>query len=540
MQSRAATGTSTSSRRKTTFVPRVVDEVLRQVRQPGPVVEPELVLEPAGRPSRATTRATPRRHRRGRRRDERRRHQHRVAEPRALLVREVEPASEEVRTDDSRSWRSRVGVPLCVAPPSSHRLRDERVHDNERRERDREEVGHEPPERAARAARQRRGRARQEQSFLPRGDHGECAAAHAGAPEHRHHEVVEREPDDEHVQRPHGAAEERHAGPDSDERHAAIRVHAPRKETATRARFGPRGSSTSSKRAPDALASRPGQPVHEREQRVHLEREPPVRRRHEDAPCDAAELVLRTPLPSRPPATCSTTAFEKPMSNAPSANGSSRPSARTACTCGNAALNRSSSVCPTAVIRSGHGYIASKKLSLEPPPNGASVTPTSTTVVSRPRREQIDEQTELPLAASQRHLRGDPAQHRRSVRLDSDRGPRRAPPEGAVLPPPLRPARERRDRAVARGTYGRLRIGDGLERVPRVQRPDGTIVVAAESDAGVEHVRFALGLDDDHSEFLGASRVTRCSAQSVAQLRGLRPMRPAPSRRRSSAPSPAS
>ena len=34
--------------------------------------------------------------------------------------------------------------------------------------------------------------------------------------------------------------------------------------------------------------------------------------------------------PSRPPATCSTTAFEKPTSNSPSANGSSRPSARTA------------------------------------------------------------------------------------------------------------------------------------------------------------------------------------------------------------------
>ena len=38
--------------------------------------------------------------------------------------------------------------------------------------------------------------------------------------------------------------------------------------------------------------------------------------------------------PSRPPATCSTTAFEKPTSNSPSANGSSRPSARTARTRG--------------------------------------------------------------------------------------------------------------------------------------------------------------------------------------------------------------
>ena len=58
---------------------------------------------------------------------------------------------------------------------------------------------------------------------------------------------------------------------------------------------------------------------------------------------------------SRPPPTCSTTAFEKATSNSPSAKGSSRPSARTAVIPGNAARKRSSSVMPTAVIRSGHG-----------------------------------------------------------------------------------------------------------------------------------------------------------------------------------------
>src|SRR6185437_8710994 len=43
-----------------------------------------------------------------------------------------------------------------------------------------------------------------------------------------------------------------------------------------------------------------------------------------------------------------------------------------------------------------------------------------------------------------------------------------------------------------------IRIGERLEQVQATQRADGTIVIAADSDAGVEHVRFRLGLDDDH------------------------------------------
>src|SRR5579884_4221064 len=58
-------------------------------------------------------------------------------------------------------------------------------------------------------------------------------------------------------------------------------------------------------------------------------------------------------------------------------------------------------------------------------------------------------------------------------------------------------------RVVVDGTYrATVRVGDTLERVYALQRPDGTIVVAAQSEAGVDHVRFALGLADDHSEFL--------------------------------------
>ena len=58
-------------------------------------------------------------------------------------------------------------------------------------------------------------------------------------------------------------------------------------------------------------------------------------------------------------------------------------------------------------------------------------------------------------------------------------------------------------RVVVDGTYrATVRVDGRLERVHAAQRADGTIVVAADSDAGVDHLRFALGLDDDHSEFL--------------------------------------
>ena len=51
-----------------------------------------------------------------------------------------------------------------------------------------------------------------------------------------------------------------------------------------------------------------------------------------------------------------------------------------------------------------------------------------------------------------------------------------------------------------------IRVDGRLEQVQAAQRPDGTIVVVATSEAGVDHVRFVLGLDDDHSEFLAALR----------------------------------
>jgi 3-methyladenine DNA glycosylase/8-oxoguanine DNA glycosylase len=83
-------------------------------------------------------------------------------------------------------------------------------------------------------------------------------------------------------------------------------------------------------------------------------------------------------------------------------------------------------------------------------------------------------------------------------------------------------------RVVLDGTYrATISVEGALERVQARQRADGTIVVAAESDAGVEHVRFVLGLDDDHSEFLRLFANDPLLRETLRQVRGLRPMRTA-------------
>jgi 3-methyladenine DNA glycosylase/8-oxoguanine DNA glycosylase len=83
-------------------------------------------------------------------------------------------------------------------------------------------------------------------------------------------------------------------------------------------------------------------------------------------------------------------------------------------------------------------------------------------------------------------------------------------------------------RVVVDGTYrATIRVDDQLERVHALQRADGTIVVAAESDAGVDHVRFALGLDDDHSEFVRRFASDPLLGETLRHVRGLRPVRTA-------------
>jgi 3-methyladenine DNA glycosylase/8-oxoguanine DNA glycosylase len=83
-------------------------------------------------------------------------------------------------------------------------------------------------------------------------------------------------------------------------------------------------------------------------------------------------------------------------------------------------------------------------------------------------------------------------------------------------------------RAVVDGTYrATVRVDDRLEAVHAAQRADGTIVVAADSDAGVDHVRFALALDDDHSEFVRRFAGDPLLGETLHRIRGLRPMRTA-------------
>jgi 3-methyladenine DNA glycosylase/8-oxoguanine DNA glycosylase len=81
-------------------------------------------------------------------------------------------------------------------------------------------------------------------------------------------------------------------------------------------------------------------------------------------------------------------------------------------------------------------------------------------------------------------------------------------------------------RTVVDGTYrATISIDGNLERVHAAQRPDGTIVVAADSDAGVDHVRWVLGLDDDHSEFLQRFKDDALLARTLVERKGLRPLR---------------
>src|SRR5262245_51380854 len=67
----------------------------------------------------------------------------------------------------------------------------------------------------------------------------------------------------------------------------------------------------------------------------------------------------------------------------------------------------------------------------------------------------------------------------------------------------------------------------GLEQVQAWQRPDSTIAVRAQSEAGVEHIRFVLGLEDDHTEFLRRFANDPLIGEATRRFRGLRPMRTA-------------
>jgi 3-methyladenine DNA glycosylase/8-oxoguanine DNA glycosylase len=81
-------------------------------------------------------------------------------------------------------------------------------------------------------------------------------------------------------------------------------------------------------------------------------------------------------------------------------------------------------------------------------------------------------------------------------------------------------------RVVVNGTFrSTIRTEHGLERAEAVQHPDGTIVVRSPSEEGIDQVRWILGLDDDHSEFVREFAGDPLLGETLRRIRGLRPMR---------------
>src|SRR5207248_5680306 len=55
--------------------------------------------------------------------------------------------------------------------------------------------------------------------------------------------------------------------------------------------------------------------------------------------------------------------------------------------------------------------------------------------------------------------------------------------------------------------------------------PDGRVRLRAETEEGVERLRFVLALDDDHAEFLARFGTDPLIGRTVRELRGLRVLR---------------
>jgi 3-methyladenine DNA glycosylase/8-oxoguanine DNA glycosylase len=70
-----------------------------------------------------------------------------------------------------------------------------------------------------------------------------------------------------------------------------------------------------------------------------------------------------------------------------------------------------------------------------------------------------------------------------------------------------------------------LEVEGGLERVQAWQVPDGTMCLRAASPEGLDRLRFVLGLEDDHSEFVRRFRDDPLLGRTIREFRGLRPLR---------------
>jgi 3-methyladenine DNA glycosylase/8-oxoguanine DNA glycosylase len=81
-------------------------------------------------------------------------------------------------------------------------------------------------------------------------------------------------------------------------------------------------------------------------------------------------------------------------------------------------------------------------------------------------------------------------------------------------------------RIAAGGVLRALYENDGgLEIAEARQLPDGAVLVRSPSEETIERVRFTLGLDDDHSEFLQRFSRDPFLGATVRRLKGLRPLR---------------
>ncbi len=84
-------------------------------------------------------------------------------------------------------------------------------------------------------------------------------------------------------------------------------------------------------------------------------------------------------------------------------------------------------------------------------------------------------------------------------------------------------------RSYRDGVFSTVLAVDGrVERGIAAQRQDGSLRLRAESERGLERLRFVLALDDDHSEFLQPlRRTTSSSGRPPGTCAGLRPLRTA-------------
>ena len=81
-------------------------------------------------------------------------------------------------------------------------------------------------------------------------------------------------------------------------------------------------------------------------------------------------------------------------------------------------------------------------------------------------------------------------------------------------------------RSVRDGVLGTTLLVDGRVELARAfQRHDGSVVLQAESEGGLERLRFVLALDADHSEFLRRFRDDPLIGRTTRLLAGMRQLR---------------